>query len=174
MRRALGTRASGRRSLVFAASVVWTLASAVALVVGQFLPHTEGVAHWDRESSGLFASYRYDYGSLTGWEWGGGWWIAIAPVISAISIVGYVFWGRSRLLVVALAAAALAMAYELLGLAFLPDECGDGFFEVTCPPGFDEMRWAAWGLYFTLGASLSLTLACVTLLVLRRTEPRSL
>jgi hypothetical protein len=96
-------------------------------------------------------------GTLTGWEYGS-WFITAPAVVAALSILGYAVSQRRAFLVLALAAAAVVTLLELLGLSFLPDECGGGFL-APCPPGRDVLREAAWGLYFTLGASVSLTLA---------------
>jgi hypothetical protein len=61
-------------------------------------------------------------------------------------------------------AGILAALSELLSLAFLPEECGSSFLEPSCPPGLKALREAAWGLYFRLGAAISLTLAAVGML----------
>jgi hypothetical protein len=104
--------------------------------------------------------------------WGSGWFSVPTAAAALICLAGYAMLRRRLLLSLALAVALIATFSELVALATLPDECGSSFLEVNCPPGRDTIRDAAWGLALTFGAAVSLTLACVAVLLLavRRSE----
>lgn len=136
--------------------------STFVLVGSEFLPHTQGLRDW--RGGGWFQDpFEYERGSLTGWEYGDAWVTVPAAATAALCVAGYLATRRQALLIVALVAAVVGTLWILLGLAFLPDECGGGFLELPCPPGLDVLREEAWGLYVTLGAAVSLVLACLML-----------
>ena len=162
-----------RRAVMRWVVATWAIASCAALVVGQFLPHTHGLKEWNVAFFGITDDV---YGDETGWENGDGWVVVPLAAVAVLAILRYAFGGWRRhadvLLLGALAAAVLATLFELLGLAFLSEECGSGnFLKPSCPPGLNALREAAWGLYVTLGAAVSLAVACVTLSLLGWYEP---
>ncbi len=136
--------------------------SSVALVVGQFLAHTHGLVDW---GGGAWpVEPYYVYGSQNGWEWGS-WWVAVPAIgLVALSIGAYLLSPRRWLLRVALLTAILAALWALLDLWAIPADCGPTFFQMSCPPHLDALRWIAPGAYVTLAAPFSLACACLALL----------
>ena len=154
------SRMSARRPL-WGATIVWAGASIVFMLIGAFGPWETGRA--DIWQPGPHISTRGVEGDA------GDTWLVLAPaIIAAVALILYAYFrdhrGSKALPIIALLAGAFMTLVTFAVLTYTPIGCGD-FLGPVCEQGEAAIREVGWGVYVTMLASISLTVASVTLLI---------